>query len=94
MGLMKNHYMNIFKSMFKNLPSSEGFVYVGMVLNDSANVYANSVPKSHLIVHLCLLGLDRLVVDVVIVGHQLIDGALRGQFDDAVGHGVDKLMVV
>lgn len=32
---MKNHYINIFKSIFENLPSSKGFVYVGMVLNDS-----------------------------------------------------------
>ena len=40
---MKNHYMNIFKSMFKNLPSSEGFVYVGMVLNDSGSHFQVSL---------------------------------------------------
>ena len=45
-------------------------------------------------IQLFLLSLDLLVVDIVIVGHQLVDGALRCQFDDTVGHGIDKLMVV
>ena len=45
-------------------------------------------------IQLGFLFLDGLVVDVVIVGHQLIDGTLRCQFDDAVGHRVDELMVV
>ena len=45
-------------------------------------------------VQLGFLLLDGLVVDVVVVGHQLVDGATGRQLDDAVGHGVDELMVV
>lgn len=33
-------------------------------------------------------------MDVVLVVHQFVDGTVGGQFDDAVGHGVDKLVVV
>ena len=47
-----------------------------------------------LTVQLSFLLFDGLVVDVVIVGHQFVDGALRRQFDDAVGHSVNELMVV
>ena len=45
-------------------------------------------------VHLSLLFFDGFVVDVLIVRHQLVDGAGWCQFDDAVCHGVDKLVVV
>ena len=38
--------------------------------------------------------LDFRVVDVVFVGHEFINLAIRCQFNDAVGDGVDKLMVV
>ena len=31
---------------------------------------------------------------VLIVAHQLVDGAMGGKFDDTVGHSLDKLMVV
>ena len=52
---------------------------------------AKTVP---LRIQLGFLLLDGLVVDIVVVGCQLVNGTLRGQFDDAVGHGVDELMVV
>ena len=47
-----------------------------------------------LCIHLGFLLLDLFIVDVVVVGHQLVDGTLRCQFDDAVGNGIDELMVV
>ena len=46
------------------------------------------------LIHLCLLLFDSFVVDVVIIGHQLVDGSLWCQFNDTVGHGIDELMVV
>ena len=45
-------------------------------------------------VHPGFLFLDLLVVDVVIILHELINGAVRGELDDAVGDGLDELMVV
>ena len=56
-----------------------------------ATPYANFVPLG---VKLCFLRFDGFIVDVVIVGHQFVDGALRRQFDDTVCHGVDELVVV
>ena len=47
-----------------------------------------------LVIHLLFLCLDVLIVDVVIIAHQLVDSALWSELDDAVGHGVDELMVV
>ena len=47
-----------------------------------------------IVIHAGFLLLDLLVVDVVIVVHQLVDGAVGREFDDAVGDGLDKLMVV
>ena len=32
--------------------------------------------------------------DVVIILHHLIDNAIRSEFDDAIGYGLDKFMVV
>ena len=46
------------------------------------------------VVHLGFLLLDSLVVDVLIVRHELVDGARWGQLDDAVGYRVDELVVV
>ena len=46
------------------------------------------------IIHLLLKLLDLSVVDVVVVVHQLVDGAAGGKLDDAVGHGLDELVVV
>ena len=46
------------------------------------------------IIHPCLLLLDGLVVDVVVVIHQFVDGSARCQFDDAVGHGLNEFVVV
>ena len=37
---------------------------------------------------------DAVVVDVVFVAHEFVDGAVGREFDDTVGHGVDKLVVV
>ena len=45
-------------------------------------------------IELGFLFLDGLVVDIVIIGHQLVDGSLWCQFNDTVGHGIDELMVV
>ena len=47
-----------------------------------------------LIVHFLLLLLNLSVVDVVVVVHQFVNGAVGSQFDDAVGNGLDELMVV
>ena len=40
------------------------------------------------------MGGDGVIGDVVIVVHTLVDDALRGELNHAVGHGLDKLMVV
>ena len=45
-------------------------------------------------VHLLAQFVDTLVVDIVLVVHELVDAAVGRQFDHAVGHRVDKLMVV
>ena len=45
-------------------------------------------------IHAGFLLLDGIVVDVVVILHQLVDGAVRGEFYDTVGHGLDELMVV
>ena len=57
-----------------------------------AKLNANSVPKLSVEFSFFLLG--ALVVDVVIISSQLIDGTLGGQFNDAVGYSIDELMVV
>lgn len=45
-------------------------------------------------VHLRLEFLDFLVVDVVVVIHELVDSSLRCELNDSVGYGLDKLVVV
>ena len=47
-----------------------------------------------LLVHLFLEFFDLIIIDVLIVIHQLVNGALWCQFDDAVCHGLDKLVVM
>ena len=55
---------------------------------------ANIVPKCLLGIHFCLLLLDLLVVDIVVIAHQLVDGAIGSQLNDTICHRVDELMVV
>ena len=38
--------------------------------------------------------LDALIADVIFVVHEFVDGAVGREFDDAVGNGVDELVVV
>ena len=38
--------------------------------------------------------LDVLVIDILVVFHELVDGSVGSQFDDAVGHGLDEFVVV
>lgn len=45
-------------------------------------------------VHLGFLLLDGIVMDVLIVRHELVDGACRSEFDDTVGYSLDEFMVV
>ena len=45
-------------------------------------------------IHLRLLLLYLLVVDILIVSSELVDGTLRSKLYDAVSHGVDELMVM
>lgn len=45
-------------------------------------------------IHFCFLFLYAVVEDIVVVGHQLVDGALWSQLYDAVSHSVYKLVVV
>ena len=47
-----------------------------------------------LVIHLGFLFLDGLIMDIFIVGHQLIDSSVWCEFNDAIGYGLDKLMVV
>src|SRR5690606_27748679 len=44
-------------------------------------------------VHLFPLFFYRPAIDVIVVAHQLIDDAVRRQFDDAVGHSLRQLVV-
>ena len=37
---------------------------------------------------------DLLVVDILVVGRELVDGATGRELDDAAGHGTNKLQVV
>jgi hypothetical protein len=37
---------------------------------------------------------DALVVDIVIIGGQLVDSAFWRQLDDAISHSVDEFVVV
>ena len=47
-----------------------------------------------LFIHLCSLCLELLVVDIVVILHQLVDSALWSKLDDAVCHGLYELVVV
>ena len=38
--------------------------------------------------------LDAIIVDIVIVAHQLVNAAVWCDFDDTIGYGVDKFVVV
>ena len=45
-------------------------------------------------VHSLLLFLNCIAADVFVVLHQLVDGAVGSQFDDAGGYGLNELVVV
>ena len=47
-----------------------------------------------LLIHLDAMLADLLVVDILVVGRELVDGATGRELDDAAGHGTDKLQVV
>ena len=48
------------------------------------------VGSIHAGAHLC----DEVTGDVFVILHHLVDDAARGELDDAVGHGLDELVVV
>ena len=56
--------------------------------------YNNRAKKESLFVHPCFLLLYLVIIDVVIVSHELVDGALWSELYDAVGHSIDELVVV
>ena len=73
----------------------------GTISNRTANAailiqHINRLARpSHLIsIHPGTHFLDMVGCDIFIVFHHLIDNAVRSQFDNAVSHGFDKLMVV
>ena len=37
---------------------------------------------------------DEVTGDVLVILHHLVDDAVRGELDDAVGHGLDEFVVV
>ena len=45
-------------------------------------------------VHSVFLFLDGIAADVVVVLHELVDDAVRREFDDAGCYGLDELVVV
>ena len=45
-------------------------------------------------VELSALGADALIVHIILIAHEFVDCTVGSQLNDAVGHGVDKLMVV
>ena len=45
-------------------------------------------------VHLLFLLLDAVVVDILLVWHHLVDGAVGREFDDAVANGLNEFVVV
>lgn len=47
-----------------------------------------------LFVHSCSLLLDLVVVDILIVRHELVDGTLGRELDDTVGNRLDELGIV
>ena len=59
---------------------------------------AKSVPKARFIlvlsIHLCFLLLYLLVVDVLVVLHEFVYGAIWREFDYAVGNGLYELVIV
>ena len=58
------------------------------------SIYNNRAKKESLFVHPCLLLLYLVIIDVVIVSHELVNGALRSELYDAVGHSIDEFVVV
>ena len=46
------------------------------------------------LVYLASQFLDVVAVDVVVVLHELVDVSLGAKLDDAVGYGLDELVVV
>ena len=58
------------------------------------SIYNNRAKKESLFVHPCLLLLYLVIIDIVIISHELVDGALWSELYDAVGHSIDELMVV
>ena len=47
-----------------------------------------------LLIHFCTLCFDSFVMNIFVVGHELIDCAIGCKFDDAVSHSLDEFMVV
>ena len=45
-------------------------------------------------IHFLTLGFDVFIADVVIKGHELVEAAVRRNFNDAVGHSLVKLVVL
>ena len=45
-------------------------------------------------VELSALGADALIVHIILIAHEFVDCTVGSQLNDAVGHGIDKLMVV
>ena len=64
----------------------EGVYFVNSFSYLKNNSLLTIHPRSHL--------LDLVAGDVFIIFHHLVDDAIRGELDDAVGHGLDEFVVV
>ena len=47
-----------------------------------------------LLIHFCTLCFDSFVMNIFVVGDELIDCAIGRKLDDAIDHGFDKFMIV
>ena len=72
------------------------YLYIYTLLPPKAGMDASPLMGlwGSLRVHPFLLLLDLGIIDVVVVVHELVDGAFGRKLDDAVGDRLDKLMVV